>query len=448
MEQLHPPKQLDFEATNLSREWKQWKEEFFLYVSLAMDGKTEQMKVQMLKYLIGPRGREVYQKVKPAKETLQSALDALGKHCDPPKNETLNRYRFFTRKQEVGESFDSFLTELQLLAEQCNFKDLRDSLIRDRIICGLRENATRKRLLRRSALTLDKCIKACRAAELSKKDAVLLDGDQSTEVHALKLKGKDAKLKRGKNPRAKLCQYGGRQHTMQKEKCPVYGKKCTRRGRHSEDSKSEQELKTVTEMLNPRRSGRRNYSKERFERALELVREGVSCRKAALRCGVPKTTLLDRLRGRSKSSENPGRGTILPQEVEKALVDHLMELSSHGHSLTKTQVLLMAADIADVLGRRPSSQKGRLLSSRWLMELKRRWPALQLTWPSRQERNRARSTNLVFLTSYSSELKRVMDKYRRTNNPSNIDNMEETASNADLHPPWDVGQASVRDQQT
>ena len=122
MEQIKPPKRARFRGKQpYPKEWKQWREEFSLFVALAMSGKTDQVKVQMLKYLIGPRGREIYKTVTPEVENLKNALDALGKHCDPPKNETVNRYRFFTRKQEHGEGFDSFLTELKLLAEQCNF---------------------------------------------------------------------------------------------------------------------------------------------------------------------------------------------------------------------------------------------------------------------------------------------------------------------------------------
>ena len=95
MAQIQPPKPLDFEASNLPREWKQWREQFSLYVDLAMEGKTEAKKLQMFQYLIGARGREVYKTVKPADENLKSALDALEAHCKPPNNETVDRYQFF-----------------------------------------------------------------------------------------------------------------------------------------------------------------------------------------------------------------------------------------------------------------------------------------------------------------------------------------------------------------
>lgn len=214
-----------------------WREEFSLYVSLAMEGKTDEVKVQMLKYLIGYRGREVYQTVRPEVETLQNALDALAKHCDPPKNETVNRYRFFMRKQESGESFDSFVTELKLLAEQCNFGDFCNSLIRDRIVCGIKANSMRERLLREPALTLDKCVHACRASELSKQDAVVLEQTEDTAVHAVRQKKPYTVQKKGTDFRNrtsqsyKSCRYCGQQHVMRKEDCPAFGKTCTRCGK-------------------------------------------------------------------------------------------------------------------------------------------------------------------------------------------------------------------------
>ena len=160
MEQLKPSKELDFEANNLPKEWKQWREVFSLFISLAMSGKTDQVKVQMLQYLIGPRGREVYRTVKPDVENLQNALDALGKHCNPPpppQEWDCESMPILHQKKRAGRNFDSFLTELKLLVKQwCNFGDLRDSLISDRIICGIQENAMRERLLRETTHTLDK----------------------------------------------------------------------------------------------------------------------------------------------------------------------------------------------------------------------------------------------------------------------------------------------------
>ena len=54
---------------------------------------------------------------------------------------------------------------IRALAETCDFGALKDQLIRDRIVCGVRDNAVRRKLLQESKLTLEKCIDICHAAE-------------------------------------------------------------------------------------------------------------------------------------------------------------------------------------------------------------------------------------------------------------------------------------------
>ena len=51
------------------------------------------------------------------------------------------------------------------LEETCDFGALKDQLIRDGIVCGVRENAVKRKLLQESKLTLEKCVHVCRATE-------------------------------------------------------------------------------------------------------------------------------------------------------------------------------------------------------------------------------------------------------------------------------------------
>ena len=51
---------------------------------------------------------------------------------------------FFFRNQDPGESQENFITDLKLLATTCNFGDLKDSLVRDRIICGIQDRQTQR----------------------------------------------------------------------------------------------------------------------------------------------------------------------------------------------------------------------------------------------------------------------------------------------------------------
>ena len=65
----------------------------------------------------------------------------------------------------MNESIDSYVAVLRNLAKTCNYGTLEENLIRDRIVMGIRENSTRKRLLQESELTLNRCIDICRANE-------------------------------------------------------------------------------------------------------------------------------------------------------------------------------------------------------------------------------------------------------------------------------------------
>ena len=59
------------------------------------------------------------------------------------------------------------------------FARLNDTLIRDRIVLGIRDGGTRKRLLRQGKLTLEKCIEIVKSDEVS--NTQLKNMDQPTE---------------------------------------------------------------------------------------------------------------------------------------------------------------------------------------------------------------------------------------------------------------------------
>ena len=61
--------------------------------------------------------------------------------------------RFFTRAQKPGETVEQHATELRNRSETCEFGGLTDSLIKDRLVCGIPDNGLRERL----KLNKDKC---------------------------------------------------------------------------------------------------------------------------------------------------------------------------------------------------------------------------------------------------------------------------------------------------
>ena len=54
----------------------------------------------------------------------------------------------------MGETIDQYVTDLRTKARSCEFGELRDSLIQDRIICGIIFDKTRGILLREGDISL------------------------------------------------------------------------------------------------------------------------------------------------------------------------------------------------------------------------------------------------------------------------------------------------------
>lgn len=70
-------------------------------------------------------------------DTVAKLTSALNDYVKPKSNEVFSRYQFLTGVQKEGEDFETFLLTLKKLSEHCNFKDLKMSLIQDRIIIGI-----------------------------------------------------------------------------------------------------------------------------------------------------------------------------------------------------------------------------------------------------------------------------------------------------------------------
>ena len=98
-------------------------------------------------------------------------------------NETYERYMFNSRDQN-NESIDMYINDLRNLARNCNFCEcLHDSLLRDRLVMGIRDKGTRKKLLEITNLTLQQTVDICRAAEAT--DA-RLESLKCEDIHSIR----------------------------------------------------------------------------------------------------------------------------------------------------------------------------------------------------------------------------------------------------------------------
>ena len=79
---------------------------------------------------------------------LDKVLEKFDEYCEPRKNTTMARHKFLTHRQLLGQSFSEFVTELKNLSDDCDLGTLKESLIKDMIICGINDDKLRERCLR------------------------------------------------------------------------------------------------------------------------------------------------------------------------------------------------------------------------------------------------------------------------------------------------------------
>lgn len=179
---------------------------------------------------IGSDALDVYEGLEFAteddKKDIDVVLQKLQRYCIGETNEIYERYRFNKRDQEPNESLDAYVTALRTLAKTCNFGVLENSLIRDRIVIGVRDSQARKKLLQVSKLTLKECIDICRSYETSSQKLKEINQE---EVSAISQSNeKTPPPPRGE--REIRCKFCAKTHVWNKLKCPAWGKTCSNCG--------------------------------------------------------------------------------------------------------------------------------------------------------------------------------------------------------------------------
>ena len=86
-------------------------------------------------------------------------------HFDPKPLVIVERFHLHKRDQSASESVAEYLAELRRLAAKCEFGTYLEEALRDRLVCGIRSDATRKKLLGEADLDLTKASQIATAME-------------------------------------------------------------------------------------------------------------------------------------------------------------------------------------------------------------------------------------------------------------------------------------------
>ena len=96
------------------------------------------------------------------------------------KNVIFERARFNRRHQLQDETSEQYITALYHLVENCAYGDLKDEMICNRVVVGIRDTTLSERLQMDADLTLDKAKKSVRQREAVHEQQEILNPELST----------------------------------------------------------------------------------------------------------------------------------------------------------------------------------------------------------------------------------------------------------------------------
>lgn len=153
-------------------------------------------------------------------------MTLLKNHYHPKPSEIVQRYKFDSRSRKPDESVLEYVAELRRLAQDCNYGDKLQQMLRDRLVCGISDERIQRRLLSEAELTFDKALSI--AVETANKNAQDLK-IPSASVKFMKAK-KGSQGASGFKGAGKECyRCKGTRHTaadckFKQEKCHACGK--------------------------------------------------------------------------------------------------------------------------------------------------------------------------------------------------------------------------------
>ena len=162
-----PRLDLSVERYSAFRSWKSKWEDCAMLTKLETREKPYQ--AAMLRYSFVDDTRQIYETLKLSDEDSKDPdkiMEAMEKFAKGIVNEALERHTFYTRKQQDGEKFDEFLTDIIILSKNCNFcNTCHSGMIRDRIVGGVNDDELRRKMLAEKDLTESKATELGRSHE-------------------------------------------------------------------------------------------------------------------------------------------------------------------------------------------------------------------------------------------------------------------------------------------
>ena len=207
MSGIQLPKQFSLPDNNEQEKiWKRWKQRFEDYMlASGAHVQPERVKIALFRQCLDDTCLDILEAFEYTagenKNDYTTVLTKFDKYFTDNKSVTVERALFNSRIQKEGEKLDVFITDVKKLANQCGFGTMKDELIADRIMVGVRERELQRKLSRITPLTLTKAESICKEFIETERRLNRINPERenpNTDVHAVQRSRRDQSRRGGK----------------------------------------------------------------------------------------------------------------------------------------------------------------------------------------------------------------------------------------------------------
>ena len=183
------PGPVDLKNGNVCKAWERFKQKFEIFL-IATGQATATSKVRWA-LLMGEAGDDAYdvytsfkdklvtktrdadgnEVVTDQSESYEAVIAEFNSFAAEKRSLTACREQFNSRNQRAQEPFTTWLTDLRNLIRPCEYGNIEESMLKDRLVWGTRDKRLRESLRAKPAYTLQEVIDACKAVENAHKDS-------------------------------------------------------------------------------------------------------------------------------------------------------------------------------------------------------------------------------------------------------------------------------------
>ncbi|XP_072145455.1 uncharacterized protein [Dermacentor andersoni] len=231
---VQPPTSFNFDNRS---EWPAWVQEFNDYrFASGLNERTQETQVRTLLYTMGRQARNVFKTFELSEEQSKD-YEVVKKRFDAyfiaMRNLVYESACFHRRHQASGEWMDQYVSALHTLADKCDYGVMKERMILDRFVVGLRDTKLSEALHMDAALTLKTALTKARMKEAVQQQQQELHSSPYHQPASVEVDGIHQRASRGRpgdqwaKEDVRKCAACGRARHLTSS-CPARGAICYR----------------------------------------------------------------------------------------------------------------------------------------------------------------------------------------------------------------------------